>query len=203
MCSPTLSFFVCTVIFVLQISLLVLYKYWSTHTCIFFSLVIISLLLVISAHFLLSRKLYSFNTHTKYRILIFGYTSSDYSYSFAEDFSESILHPYPQPLARNTAAQPPTPTNQPYPGRHYICPDMSLRLSRHSIYLTMALVKYPEALPTNGHFRLSLTLTVGLQSHQYMFGTLHPDPSGIPQLFVGTSLFLESLGNPYLDTKDT
>jgi len=64
----------------------------------------------------------------------------------------------------------------------------------------MALVKYPEALPTNRHFRLSLTLTVGFWSHQYMFRTLHPDPSGIPQLFVGTSLFLKSLGNLYLDT---
>src|SRR6266481_1497113 len=41
--SPTLSFFVCTRIFVLQIGLLVLYKYWPTPTCIFFSLVIISL----------------------------------------------------------------------------------------------------------------------------------------------------------------
>src|SRR6266481_5519129 len=180
MCSPTLSFFVCTVIFVLQISLLVLYKYWSTHTCIFFSLVIISLLLVISAHFLLSRKLYSFNTHTKYRILIFGYTSSDYSYSFAEDFSESILHLYPRPLARNTAVQLPTPTNWPYPGCHYICPDMSLRLFRHSIYLTTALVKYPEALPMDGYFRLSLTLMIGFRSHQHAFGTLRPGPSGTP-----------------------
>src|SRR6266481_5203005 len=78
---------------------------------------------------------------------------------------------------------------------------MSLRLSGHSTYLTMALVKYPEALPTNGHFRLSLTLTVGFWSHQYTFRTLHPDPSGIPQLFVETSLFLESLGNPYLDNQ--
>src|SRR6266481_8929747 len=156
--SPTISFFFCTVIFVLQISLLVLYKYWSMHTCIFFSLVIISILLVISAHFLLSRKLYSFDTHTEYQILIFGYTSSDYSYSFAEDFSESILHLYPQPLARNTTAQLSTLTNWPYPRRHYICPNTSLRLSRHSIYLTTALVKYSEKLPTNGHFRLSLTL---------------------------------------------
>src|SRR6266481_1242895 len=180
MCSPTLSFFVCNVIFVLRIGLLVLYKYWPTPTCIFFSLVIISLLLVISARFLLSRKLYSFDTHTEHQILIFGYTSSDYSYSFAEDFSESILHPYPRPLARNTAAQLSTPTNRPYPRRHYICPDTSLRLSRHSIYLTTALVKYPEALPTNGHFRLSLTLMIGFWSHQHMFGTLFPGPSGTP-----------------------
>ncbi len=43
MCSPTLSFFVCTIIFVLRIGLLVLYKYWPTPTCIFFSLIIISL----------------------------------------------------------------------------------------------------------------------------------------------------------------
>src|SRR6266481_3093877 len=78
---------------------------------------------------------------------------------------------------------------------------MSLRLSGHSTYLTMALVKYPEALPTNRHFRLSLTLMVGFQSHQYTFGTLHPDPPGIPRLFVETSLFLESLGNLYLDTQ--
>src|SRR6266481_8388350 len=106
--------------------------------------------------------------------------SSDYSYSFAEDFSESILHLYPQPLARNTTAQLSTPTNRPYPGRHYICPDTSLRLSRHSIYLTMALVKYPEALPTNGHFRLSLTSTIGSRSHQYAFGTLRPGPSRTP-----------------------
>src|SRR6266481_6949763 len=67
---------------------------------------------------------------------------------------------------------------------------MSLRLSRHSTYLTMALFKYPEALPMNGHFRPSLTLMVGFWSHQYTFGMLHPDPSGIPQLFVETSLFL-------------
>src|SRR6266481_4294281 len=178
--SPTLSFFVCTVIFVLWIGLLVLYKYWPMPTCIFFSLVIISLLLVISAHFLLSRKLYSFDTHTEHRILIFGYTSSDYSYSFAEDFSGSILHPYPWPLARNTAVQLPTPTNRPYPRRYYICPDMSLRLSRHSISLTTALVKYSETLPTNRHFRLSLTSTIGFQSHQYAFGTLRPGPSGTP-----------------------
>src|SRR6266481_6570639 len=105
MCSLTPSFFVCTRIFVLWFSRLFLYKYWPTPTCIFFSLVIISLLLVLSARFLLSRKLYSFDTHTEHQILIFGYMSSDYSYSFAEDFSESILHPYPQPLARNTAAQ--------------------------------------------------------------------------------------------------
>src|SRR6266481_2551422 len=189
MCSPTLSFFVCTVIFVLRIGLLVLYKYWPTPTCIFFSLVIISLLLVLSARFLLSRKLYSFDTHTEHRILIFSYTSLDYSYSFAEDFSESILHPYPQPLARNTTVQLPTPTNWPYPGCHYICPDMSLRLSRHSIYLTTALVKYSETLPTNGHFRLSLTLIIGFRSHQYAFRTLRPGPSGTPQPFVKTSFF--------------
>src|SRR6266481_2968161 len=189
MCSPTLSFFVCTVIFVLRIGLLVLYKYWPTPTCVFFSLVIISLLLVISARFLLSQKLYSLDTRTKHRILIFGYTSSDYSYSFAEDFSESILHLYPQPLARNTTAQLSTLTNRPYPRRHYICPDTSLRLSRHSIYLTMALVKYSETSPTNGHFRLSLTLTLGFQSHQYTFGTLRPGPSGTPEPFVKTFFF--------------
>src|SRR6266481_2239574 len=43
MCSPTPSFFVCTRIFVLQFGLLVLYKYWPMPTCIFFSLIIISL----------------------------------------------------------------------------------------------------------------------------------------------------------------
>src|SRR6266481_862061 len=177
---PTPSFFVCTRIFVLWFGQLVLYKYWPTPTCIFFSLVIISLLLVISACFLLSRKLYSFDTHTEHRILIFSHTSLDYSYSFAEDFSESILHPYPRPLARNTAVQLPTPTNRPYPGHHYICPDTSLRLSRHSIYLTTALVKYSETLPMNGHFRLSLTSTIGFRSHQYAFGTLRPSPSGTP-----------------------
>src|SRR6266481_9587973 len=178
--SPTLSFFVCTVILVLRIGLLVLYKYWPMPTCIFFSLIIISLLLVISACFLLSKKLYSLDTCTEHRILIFGYTSSDYSYSFAEDFSESILHLYPRPLARNTTVQLSTLTNQPYPGRHYICPNTSLRLSRHSIHLTTAPVKYSEALPTNGHFRLSLTLTIGFRSHQYVFGTLRPGPSGTP-----------------------
>src|SRR6266481_6035203 len=134
--SPTPSFFVCTRIFVLWFGLLVLYKYWPMPTCTFFSLVIISLLLVISARFLLSKKLYSLDTRTEHRILIFGYTSSDYSYSFAEDFSESILHLYPWPLARNTTAQLSTPTNQPYPGHHYTCPDTSIRLSRHSIHLT-------------------------------------------------------------------
>src|SRR6266481_3210018 len=187
--SPTPSFFVCTRIFVLRFSLLVLYKYWPMPTCIFFSLVIISLLLVISAHFLLSKKLYSLDTQTEHRILIFGYMSSDDSYSFAEDFSESILHLYPRPLARNTTAQLSTPTNWPYPGCHYICPDTSLRLSRHSIYLTTALVKYPETLPTNRHFRLSLTLTIGFRSHQHMFRTLRPGPSGTPQPFVKTSFF--------------
>src|SRR6266481_9877691 len=41
---------------------------------------------------------------------------------------------------------------------------------------------------------------VGFQSHQYTFRTLHPDPSGIPRLFVETSLCLRSFGNPYLDS---
>src|SRR6266481_6210542 len=52
--SPTPSFFVCTRIFVCWFGRLVLDKYWPTPTCIFFSLVIISLLLVISARFFLS-----------------------------------------------------------------------------------------------------------------------------------------------------
>src|SRR6266481_4195543 len=51
---PTPSFFVCTRLFVLWFGRLVLYKYWPMPTCIFFSLVIISPLLVISACFLLS-----------------------------------------------------------------------------------------------------------------------------------------------------
>src|SRR6266481_3733809 len=50
---PTPLFFVCTRLFVLWFGRLVLYKYWPMPTCIFFSLVIISLLLVISACFLL------------------------------------------------------------------------------------------------------------------------------------------------------
>src|SRR6266481_2995427 len=199
--SPTLSFFVCTIIFVLQIGLLVLYKYWPMPTCIFFSLIIISLCWL-HLPTSLKKTLYSLFTRTEHRILIFGYTSLGNSYSFTEDFSESILHLNPQPLAKDTTVQPPTPTNQLHPGRHYLCPNMSLRLSRHSTYLTTALVKYPEALPTNRHFRLSITLTVGFRSHQYTFGTLHPDPSGIPQLFVETSLFLKSLGNLYLDKAD-
>src|SRR6266481_10200531 len=72
--SPTPLFFVCTRIFVLQFGLLVLYKYWPMPTCIFFSLVIISLCwLHLPAP--LETTLYSFFTWTEYRILIFGYTS--------------------------------------------------------------------------------------------------------------------------------
>src|SRR6266481_5511229 len=198
MCSPTPLFFVCTRIFVLRIGLLVLYKYWPTPTCIFFSLIIISLCwLHLPAP--LEKTLYSLFTRTEHQILIFSYMSLGNSYSFTEDFSESILPLNPQPLAKDTTAQPPTLTNQLYPRCHYLHPDTSLRLSRHSTYLTMALVKYPEVLPTNGHFRLFLTLMVGFRSHQYTFRTLCPNPSGISQLFVGTSLFLKSLGNLYLD----
>src|SRR6266481_3961012 len=187
--SLTPSFFVCTRIFVLWISLLVLYKYWPTPTCIFFSLVIISLCwLHLPAP--LEKTLYSLFTQTESRILIFGYMSLGNSYSFTEDFSESILHLNPWPLAKDTTMPPPTPTSQLHPGHHYLHPDTSLRLSGYSTYLTMALVKYPEALPTNGHFRPSLTLTVGFWSHQYAFGTFCPNPSGIPQLFVETFLFL-------------
>src|SRR6266481_778924 len=51
---PTPSFFVCTRLFVLWFGQLVLYKYWPMPAGIFFSLIIISLLLVISARFLLS-----------------------------------------------------------------------------------------------------------------------------------------------------
>src|SRR6266481_5743645 len=154
--SPTPSFFVCTRIFVLRFGLLVLYKYWPMPTCIFFSLIIISLCwLHLPAP--LEKTLYSLFTQTEYRILIFGYTSLGNSYSSTEDFSESILHLDPWPLAEATTVQPPTPTSWLYPRCHYLRPDMSLSLSRHSTYLTTGLVKYPEALPTNRHFRLSLT----------------------------------------------
>src|SRR6266481_9812792 len=156
MCSPTPSFFVCTRIFVLQISLLVLYKYLTTPTCIFFSLVIISLCWLHSPA-PLEKTLYSLFTRTESQILIFGYTSLGNSYSFTEDFSESILHLNCWPLAKDTTVPPPTPTSQLYPRRHYLHPNTSLRLSGYSTYLTTALVKYPEALPTNRHFRLSLT----------------------------------------------
>src|SRR6266481_5152400 len=105
--SPTPSFFVCTRIFVLRISLLVLYKYWPTPTCIFFSLIIISLFWLCSPA-PLEKTLYSLFTQTESQILIFSYTSLGNSYSFTEDFSESILHLNPWPLARNTAAQLPT-----------------------------------------------------------------------------------------------
>src|SRR6266481_541541 len=158
--SLTPSFFVCTRIFVLRIGLLVLYKYWPTPTCIFFSLVIISLCWLHSPA-PLEKPLYSLFTQTESQILIFGYMSLGNSYSFTEDFSESILHLNPWPLAKDTAMQPPTLTSQLYPRCHYLCPNTSLRLSGHSTYLTTAIVKYPEALPTNGHFRLSLTQMVG------------------------------------------
>src|SRR6266481_7000178 len=156
MCSLTPSFFVCTRIFVLWFGLLVLYKYWPTPTCIFFSLIIISLCWLHSPA-PLEKTLYSLFTWTKSRILIFGYTSLGNSYSFTEDFSEAILHLNPWPLAKDTTVQLPTPTSRPYSRRHYLCPNTSPRLSGHSTYLTMALVKYPEALPTNRHLRLSLT----------------------------------------------
>src|SRR6266481_1623001 len=114
MCSPTPSFFVCTKIFVLQFGLLVLYKYWPTPTCIFFSLVIISLCWLHSPA-PLEKPLYSLFTQTESQILIFGYTSLGNSYSFTEDFSESILHLNPWPLAKDTTMPPPTPTSRLYP----------------------------------------------------------------------------------------
>src|SRR6266481_6826599 len=81
MCSLTPSFFVCSVIFVPQIGLLALYKYWPSPTFMFFSLIIISLLLVTSAC-LLILKSYSLYTQTEHQILTFSYTSSGIPYSF-------------------------------------------------------------------------------------------------------------------------
>src|SRR6266481_5423795 len=101
MCSLTPSFFVCSIIFVLQIGLLVLYKYWPSPTCMIFSLIIISLLLVTSACLLIS-KFYSLYTWTEHRILTFSYMSSGIPYSLTENLSESILYLNPQPLAKHT-----------------------------------------------------------------------------------------------------
>src|SRR6266481_9980910 len=85
---------------------------------------------------------------------------------------------------------PTSPTSQLCPRSHHLHPDTSPRLSGHSTYLTMALVKYPELLPTNRHFRLSLTLTVGFQSHCFTFRTLCPNLTRTLQSPLKTFLLL-------------
>ncbi len=111
-------------------------------------------------------------------------------YSLTEDLSESDPCLNPQPLAEYTTVQPPSPTSWLCPRSHHLHPDTSLRLFGHSTYSTMALVKYPELLPTNGHFRLSLTLTVGFRSHCSTFGTLCPDLTRTLQSPLETFLLL-------------
>jgi hypothetical protein len=94
--SPTPSFFVCFAVFVLRLGLLVLYKYWPSPTCMFFSLVIISLLLVILACSLISNSVLS--TFGLYTESLFSVTRPLLNfYSQSEDFSASIpyLHSGP------------------------------------------------------------------------------------------------------------
>src|SRR6266481_5404093 len=127
MCSPTPSFFVCSVIFVPQISLPVSYKYWPSPTFMFFSLIIISLLLVTSAC-LLILKFYSLYTQTEHRTLTFSYTSSGIPYSRTEDLSESIPYWNSQPSAKYKIVRPTSPTSRLCPRSHHLHPNMSPRL---------------------------------------------------------------------------
>src|SRR6266481_8296384 len=155
----------------------------------FFSLVIISLLLVTSACLLISKS-YSLYTRTEHQILTFGYTSLGIPYSLTEDLSESIPYLNSWPSAKYITVWPPSPTSWLCPGSHHLHPNTSPRLFGHSTYLTTALVKYPELLPTNGHFRLSLTLVVGFRSHCYTFRTPYPDPARTLQSLLKTLLLL-------------
>src|SRR6266481_4891971 len=101
----------------------------------------------------------------EHQTLTFSYTSLGIPYSHTEDLSESIPYCNSRPSAKYTTVWPTSLTSRLCPRSHHLHPNMSPRLFGHSTYSTTAIVKYPELLPTDGHLRLSLTLTVGFRSH--------------------------------------
>ena len=147
--------------FVSQMCLPVLYKYWPLPTCMFFSLIVISLLLVIPVHSKHShKKLSALSTKTSAPI-------TPWLLSLNTLTNLQLIMTASAQLFQLTSYAPEVTSP---------CPKMSPQLSVHLFHLVTALTKYSKLSSTCSVHRLQTSLnSTNRLLEPFLFGALYPN----------------------------